>query len=94
MDDLVLWDAVLFHDLESVAGVRLMSIVVELVGSGNDNSPVVRHVSVGLGNVNILELVEKFIQFVTILGLNGSDGAEGGVFLEQRRRFVGIFNTK
>mmetsp|Transcript_17551 Transcript_17551/g.29617 ORF Transcript_17551/g.29617 Transcript_17551/m.29617 type:complete len:380 (+) Transcript_17551:298-1437(+) len=41
VDDLVLGDAVLLENLEGVAGVSLMSVVVESVGSSNNDGPVV-----------------------------------------------------
>jgi len=41
VDDLVLWDTVLLHDLVGVASISLMSVVVESVGSSNNNGPVV-----------------------------------------------------
>jgi len=47
MNDLIFRDSIGLHDLEGVAGVRLMSVVVELVRSGNDDSPMIRGVSGG-----------------------------------------------
>ena len=40
-DDLVLWDTVLLQDLVGVASVGLMSVVIESIGTSNDDSPVV-----------------------------------------------------
>lgn len=41
MDDLVAGDTVLEHNLDSVMGVRLVTIVAVGVGSSHDDSPVV-----------------------------------------------------
>jgi len=76
VDDLVLWNSVFLHDLISMASIRLMSVVVELVRSSNDDGPVVRLWS-SKGLVVVFSVV-----FTVVLGGGSGDSAKSEVLLE------------